>query len=785
MQQNKLIIYPTTRAARQRVRQSLSSDGFLPTITTIGEFERKVLLVKNRTFIDQDRRTLILNEAAEFSNFKQLQIPREFFTFLKNSKFLFGFFNELSNELIEIKTLASYDTYASYHEHLEILQTLLSRYKQLLDAKNYVDKITLPSLYSINYAYLKHFEKIELLLEGYLSNFEFKIIGEIANRVPLTIEIEVSSFNQKMAKKFEDLGIKLDIGYQYTIDFSSKKILKKTKLKNNKTDFEIIPCQSQITQVAFVKKKIYDYTKNAIDPKDIVVVLPNSSFSRLLNLFDDKNNLNFAMGFSYKETDIFQKISAQYEYFTDRNYQNRYKLKRLGFDLERIDLLQKDWNKKHTSSQLSDFFALLITNDEKEIEKDIYQEELYIFSKLFKSLEHQPLHKILHLFLNRLKGRTIDDSRGGKVTVMEVLETRGVNYEAVILVDFNEGHVPASSQKDMFLSSELRYLTGLPTSQDRENLQKQYYHTLFQKAKHVSISYIDDEQNAPSRFLDELKISKYEKNIPSLNTILFKNSNQKTIYSQEDLVLEYDFTKVEISATSLKCFLECKRAYYFQYIKKLNSHEIPNDDNSNRIIGILLHDALKEAYINQKSYENVQDLKFKIQSYLYKKSELDMNLRFLVDVWLKKLDPFIEKEIKRANDGYIVKYVEKKFDVKVDDFTLIGQIDRIDEKGDHLNVIDYKSGKIKQDSKRSIQNISNFQLQFYHLLASQIGDVRQSYYYDLNSSKLVSDNLFDEKLDLLYKKLDELKGTEHNFTKSQKSKDCQNCPYVQLCGDIY
>ena len=52
----------------------------------------------------------------------------------------------------------------------------------------------------------------------------------------------------------------------------------------------------------------------------------------------------------------------------------------------------------------------------------------------------------------------MDDVRGGKVTVMGVLETRGVRFEAVVIVDFNEGVVPATSSKDQFLNSQVRAL---------------------------------------------------------------------------------------------------------------------------------------------------------------------------------------------------------------------------------------------------------------------------------------------------------------------------------------
>ena len=783
LQTKRLVIYPTSRAIRKRIQSELLTDALLPKIISIGEFEKKAVVVENRTFIDQDTRTQILNEASAFSTFKKLHIDREFFTFLKNSKFLFSFFDELSVELVNINELASFDTYASFSEHIEILETLLEKYKELLNEKNYVDKITLPSLYKINHAYLNTFEEIEMYLEGYLNNFEFNLFLKIAEIIPTKIHITTNNFNAKMIQKFKELEIKLENQHDYIIDLSQKTIISSTENLKSKDNFITQSCENQLTQVAFVKKKIYDYLNLGIEPKDIAVILPNGSFAKQLDLFDDENNFNFAMGFSYKITPLYQKLSAKYDYFSDRDLEGKHRLERYGVDIEKLKLSYEKWNKKFSSKELQEIFSTLIEDKDDEASL-IFNEELHLFSKLFDNLKHQPFHKLLHLFLNRLASRTIDDTRGGKITVLEVLETRGVSFEAVIIVDFNEGIVPLSSQKDMFLSSELRYLAGLPTSIDRENLQKYYYQRVFNGAKEVSISYVEDEQNQPSRFLDELNIPKNRDNIHGLDSILFDTHRPKIHYQQKDLKQNFDFSKIKLSATALKTYLDCKRSYYFKYIRKLESVEIPKEQDSDRIIGILLHSALKDAYDKKDAYFDEDELRFEIQSYLYKESEKQANLRFLVDLWLEKLKPFIENEVKRAKNGYKVKYIEEKFTIKHDGFTLSGQIDRVDKKDNYLEVIDYKSGKIPKDSQRSLENISNFQLQFYHLLASQKGEVLQSYYYDLNSGNLIEDNLFDTKLDMLYQKLEDLKENNHNFTMTDDMKKCTYCPYVKICNRI-
>jgi inactivated superfamily I helicase/RecB family exonuclease len=784
LQTKKLVIYPTSRAIRERIKNELKHDSILPKIITIGEFEKKAVLVEGYTFIDQDTRVMLLNEASSFSTFSKLNIDREFFVFLKNSKYLFSFFDELAVELIDINSLQQYDTYASYLEHLEILSTLLEKYKELLREKKYVDKLTLPSLYRLNLSYLKSFENIEFYLEGYLNNYEFKLLLDISKIVPLNLHISTNNFNKKMVDKFRDLNLELENNHDYVIDLSNKKIIYKNRSKKNSIEFITHASQNRIAQVGFVKKRIYDYIELGIDPKNIAIILPNGSFAKFLDLFDDENNLNFAMGESIRNSKLYQKIEAKYDYYTNRNIENRYRLDRLDIDLDELESNQERWNKRLSVDELKLEFLSLV-DDEKDDEATlIFHQELHLFSKLFNSLKHQPFHKLLHLFLNRLQTQTIDDTKGGKITVLEPLETRGVEYEAVVIVDFNEGIVPLSSQKDMFLSSELRFLASLPTSTDRENLQKYYYQRIFDRAKYISISYLEDEQNQPSRFLDELDLPKNNSNLPSLEPILFRSHTPKKHYEKDDLILKYDFTKTELSATSLKSFLDCKRSYYFKYIKKLEQAEIPKEDNSDRIIGVLLHNALKEVYTKKEAYFDEEELLFQLQAYLYKESEKQANLRFLVDMWLERLKPFIQKEIERAKNGYRVLSCEERLKLDIDDFKLTGQIDRVDIKDNQLEIIDYKSGKIPKESKKSLEDTSDFQLQFYHLLASTKGKVVQSYYYDLNSAKLVEDAFFDIKLDLLYQRLQELKRDEHNFTMTEDLKKCKHCPYIKICNRL-
>ncbi len=785
LQNNKLVIHPTTRAIREEVKLSLASDSILPKIITIGEFEKKALLVEGRTFIDDDTRLLLLKEASQFSTFQNLHIDREFFAFLKNAKFLFAFFEELAVEMVDISQLKEADVYASYMEHLDILQTLQEKYISLLDEHHYCDKILLPHIFRLNDSYLESIDEIELYQEGYLNNFEFMLFTKIAQTCKVIIHIYTNSFNEKMIEKFAKLGFELEKGYHYTLDLSSIMIIAKERTDESKTLYETFSSNSRILQVAYIKKSVYDFIQSGMKPEEIVVVLPNGSFSELLMLFNKENYFNFAMGKSFKQSTIYQQISALFEYVSERSLENRYRLRRLGFDDEKISEQTLAWDKRLAPEVMAEILERFVDGREGE-DVDIYLKELHLFAKLFPTFHSYPFLKVLHLFLNRLASCTLDDVSGGKVTVMEVLETRGVSFKGVIVVDFNEGIVPARSQKDLFLSTQVRFLAGLPTSKDRENLQKYYYKRLFERAESVHISYVEDEQNQPTRFLDELSIKSeyHDSRVGDYHDILFAPHKQHAHYLPENIEMEYDFSKVELSATRLKTYLDCKRRYYLKYIRQISEAEIPTQESSERMVGIYLHSVLEKLYMEKKSYHDSDALYLEIQRGLYIESEGDSVLRFYVDIWLEKLRHFCTQEVRHFEQGYEVFGVEKQLSCSYEGMKLKGSLDRIDIRDGKLYVIDYKSGKIPKTTVKSLETESNFQLQFYYILAQSLGEVADVHYYDLSKGVLCDEALFDEKMLQLEKILRSLKETKQNFTMTENHKMCEYCPYIKICDRI-
>ena len=774
------IVLPSARAIRHEQLMQESQTLFLPNYITMSDFISKLTLVKEYKFIDEDSRILLLLEASDFKAFSALQIERNFFTFTKNSSYIFKFFEELSAELYDINLLSAADVYAEYEEHIAILQELYKRYEKLCDERKLLDKIFLPKLYEFNEAYAKTHKNVVIYLDGHLTNFELELLQKAVKFTNITIRFWATRFNEKMQNKLGELGFELEAGFIYELDLNEAKIISKEKIPK---DYKLT-CNTfseSLLQVGFVQQKIYEFVQKGYKAQNIAVILPNESMAEILKSFDEKCNLNLAMGDSFRNARLYTKLNATLNAIEQDSKENEARVQRVGDELF-LHLYAIYYKKVAEIDFLKQMNVVgeIFTNKQ---EKKIFSEELHKIQMILPVMQDMSVKSLMNIFMQRLSQRTLDDVRGGKVTVMGVLETRSVHFDAVIIIDFDDKNVPKRSDKDMFLNTQIRQAASLPTMSDRENLQKHYYEMLMTRSKEVAISYVSSEQSNGSRFLKQLGIK--ENNLYNeldYAEILFKRIN-KLPMQEKEIVEDYSFKNIELSATRLKTFLTCKRKYYYKYIKQLKNHEIPKDMPQEYEIGNVVHRALKEVYTKQNHYTDVQKLKRNIEKALDEfcgESELD---KYLVAMQKKRLQPFAEAEIKRFKEGWRVVSTEEYKKIPFAGLTIAGQIDRIDKKENLIEVLDYKTGSYALYNKNNFTDATDFQLEFYYLLAGGLGNVQSCGFYDLKESRIVPECFLDEKLEILKSHIKDLLNIESvNFEKCEELKPCQFCEYAIICG---
>ena len=768
-------VLPSSRAIREYYANLREHNQLLPYYVTMAEFMQRCVVVSNRVSIDSDHRTMLLLEAADFRTFSALNIERNFFTFLSNSSYIFRFFEELSAEMVPIEQLELADCYAEYEEHIAILTELYHRYQKLCDTHHVFEKIFVPDTYVLNRDYLKSLGSIVLHVEGYLTQWELSILQQCAACVELIVIYEANQFNRKLTSKFLALGVTLEEGYEYRINLKTLTILSQTEVEHT-LEVATQPFSQRLLQVAYVKERIVNYVNSGIDVSRIVVVTPDETFSQMLHDFDDEGYFNFAKGIPLTHSMFYKALKASYDEADNSSVENRSRAERFGIHHHLKQVFHQAVKTVNFEALLEPFFR----QEEDRRVMQIVHEECYRFTALIEQLQETTLKSALHLFLKRLAARSLDDVGGGKVTVMGLLETRMIPFEGVIIVDFNEGFVPRKSDKDLFLNSSVRQRSNLPTLQDREALQKLYYYNVMSRAKAVSISYVENAHSVPSRFLKELGISTaVSVNDDGYAGILFQRHIRPN-NTVPEIEIAYDFTKEPLSASRLKMFLTCRRAFYYRYIQKLQGHEIRKDLPSEHEIGTVLHSVLKEVYTRQSQYDSYEELRNTIAHVFEKKITQNILHAYQLQLWLKQLEPFMKQEIARFHSGVEVLHCEASFQKALHGITLHGIIDRIDSSEAGIEILDYKSGAYTRYTKSGIDKAVDFQLEFYYLLYNS--SAKRVAFYDLKTADIVAEPFLEEKLERLDEILQRLRRTTHiTCDLTEDLSACRYCDYVHLC----
>ncbi len=774
---NTLHIYPTSRALRTVSKRLQEQDTLLPTLMRMDEFEQRTILLENKIQIDSLQRILFLREAASFEAFDDLKVDLSLVRFFTKSDALFKFIEELAGEQVSFEILAQADAYVEFETHLAILERLLENYRNLLDAKGFTDKAFIPSSYVLNEGFLNAYERIEIHLEGYLSHFELELIEKISEKTQVVMHYTTSRFNMKMQERFESMGIALPNHTHVIFSMTDKKVL---SAENNdaKINAKVFSVEEKEEQIALAFAQIEKMVNDGIAPEEIVLILPDESFKEHFTLFDTHNNLNFAMGYDYSKGRIYKSLEALYGHWQNFDSDSKYLLERYGFNLEEVEKLTPT---KRCSVEA--FFLLidrlklldtpLVDGEKKERYNERVQEKYLHFLKIFE-IQELSQKEWLFLWLKALSKITIDDVRGGLITVMGVLETRGVIFEGVVIVDFNEGIVPATSSKDQFLNSSVRAFANLPTKHDREALQKQYYKRLLEQAKESVIIYSTSDNKLPSKFLYELGLDNTVQTQAQF-TLLYDQPSQ-LIIEEDPVVDNFDAYAIVWSASRLKTYLECKRKYYYRYIQKIQAKK---EEELNE--GAFLHLLLDHLHREKNAYESKEEMQKNIDILLDTLLPFDdAKIAYKKLLWKEKLKGFVSSQIEHFKGDW--KVIERELEVQgeIGGLRFKGRIDRIDQDATHTLVLDYKSGQIKEANKtKNLEKLTDFQMSIYHqILQTKYQNSNLAFLKIFENGEIEEITVLEEKNELLFEHIIELKQTK-GFVAS-KCEDLQKCKYCEF-----
>ncbi|GAA7740033.1 ATP-dependent deoxyribonuclease AddB [Helicobacter pylori] len=770
LERTPLFVFSSTRRLKHFYLEQ--GEGFLPNAMSMGSFFEQAFYIPNKKKIPNSARLILMIDtikaiAKEKKSILEglLLFENSFLGYLESTSFLFDLFDELSSACIKLNELSSKDIYLDYEKHLEVLEMIYKHYIKKLEELGFYDKI-MQEKPTILKEFFEHFSSIEWHLDGFMSVFERQCLLEVAELVPITLHLSCDKYNQKF---LEFLNLKLETDCDYSIDFKTQKILSQTP-KRQKIEPKLYANSSYLKQSALVLQTIEEYLQKDNDPNKMAIITPNADFLPFLKLLDKNNNLNFAMGLGAKNSPYYTELVKILE-----------DLETSGFDLSISPLLDLE--------NLT--LALLEQQSSKEKAplKEAHSQIMHQYHLLKDTLKNYSLKDLLHLYLQEFEANfRLDDSSGGKIRVMDTLETRGMQFDKIVIVDFNETCVPSLKDCDLFLNSALRKSLNLPTLLDKKNLQKHYYYQLFKNSKEMALSYIESETSKVSNMLLELNL--HIEPIKDAYT-LFAPSPLKD-YQEEEIqaAIPKDFS---FSASSLNAFLTCKRRFYYHYIKRFK--ESPKDE-SNSTIGSLLHELLKEAYEKDK---NPYALEERLIQLLETKGNITPKERLDTLIALKKIQAFYVKEKERFNAKIKILDLEKSFETTIQGVAFKGRIDRIDKTADNeVILLDYKfKSDLKLDNMSEKQRGSlnpieiaqisvDYQMAIYAFALKNLGykGPIKAFFYDLRKGELLEEEepILQAKMDYLESSLIPKLKQEIDFEKTLEVKDCEYCPFKDMCN---
>ncbi len=311
--------------------------------------------------------------------------------------------------------------------------------------------------------------------------------------------------------------------------------------------------------------------------------------------------------------------------------------------------------------------------------------------------------------------------------VLGLLETRGLDFENLILLSCNEEILPVASYSQSLMPYDLRKYFGLPTKDDKEAMFAYYFYRLLQRSKNIHLIFNDGapdgmSTNEISRYLlqvqnelesDRVKIISHA-NISEEKFI--EIDAFKAVAGSEDIQKRVKhFLEQGLSASAINTFNKCPRDFFFSYLLRPNEADKVEENIESSTYGTIVHEVLEELYsvddglitlsLIEDMQQNFEEVLTKHFFDVFPSGNFKSGKNLLQFETAKyAISQFLKAEKQFVKEHGVIKILglEKTFKKEITcqtpygemKFNLKGNIDRIDKIGNTIRIIDYKTGKV-------------------------------------------------------------------------------------------
>lgn len=451
--------------------------------------------------------------------------------------------------------------------------------------------------------------------------------------------------------------------------------------------------------------------------------------------------------------------------------------------------------------------------------------------------------------------------------IMGLLETRNLDFKNVILLGVNEGNLPKNRSEVSYVPYNLRRAFGLTLSEHRDSIYAYYFYRLLQRAERVTLVYNNSSESKTrgecSRYVLQLlgsklyDIERIALGLQQGTSAIATDKLDKTPQMVEILRSRFDTSFGDkaglMTPSAINKYIECGLKFFFYYVLKIKSAEDVDDSMKDNDFGTvfhyaaeLLYDKITDGGRNTLVTESALEYYIKNPSLLEAFIDKAFEKEFFKgnrpvyngEQYLKRevlrhfLQHLVKMDAEYAPFRYIGSEVKIGMPYKVTlpdcevSLELGGTIDRIDCKGEDVNIIDYKTGSSdKDDDKAQLDDIfmpelrsAGYRLQafLYSIVIDEMLSGKTDSSHDCiaklqsAAASRISPSLLyvhkkntprsefvvklgkqpvdditvikDDYMARLNKVLSEIFDIKVPFTPTTNTKKCEYCDYKEICG---
>lgn len=384
---------------------------------------------------------------------------------------------------------------------------------------------------------------------------------------------------------------------------------------------------------------------------------------------------------------------------------------------------------------------------------------LLIIKNFLEKLKFKMDYKDLRdFYIDMLKNQSLSlvGDINSKVQIMGLLESRGVDFDNIIICSVNEGVLPKDNFNSTFLPFDVRKKFDLPTIEDADARTAYDFYRLTHRSKKVHLIYNSNpdglDSGEKSRYIYQLEFQKKSNykisNISSYFPLNFEKTKQEEhIKSPETVNRLNEISKKGFTPSALKDYVEDKIRFYDKYVLQIKDSESVIERAEHRGVGNIFHNTMEALYKDQEK----KTLTIKSLNQILNKAEETLTQKFIEEYGkdynygkniiafqtiLKNVKELINSDISKVEKGTKIKVliIEELLTVNFKTtnseikFALKGKMDRVQEEDGVLHVLDYKTGNVEPnkltftDNEDIIQNKKTniIQLACYNLIVSSI-----------------------------------------------------------------